>query len=360
MLGQFNISKEALQAHEERKLKIMQAMPENLSEHDRWIYMRQCSIGASDVATVMGINKYKTKYQLWQEKTGRRVPFHGNAATHWGQILEGVVREEFQRLTSLKVITMETVQNNFYPYMTYSPDGVIVDGANNPVGLWEAKTAKQNYSTGEIDEEGRAIMKWGEGDIFVDGNVVKECNLIPDEYMLQVQTGMLISNAYFCKLSALISTSDFRNYTIRPNNELQEEIVKQVKAFWEDCVLNDTAPEMVYEDLKEVKDEPNTTKQCTSEIIELVKNYKEAQKAEKAAKAKTEELKAKLIEFIDTNQTVTDLNGKTVYTYKSQAGKASLDLAKLELDRPDIYALLQDHYMTKGSSYRVLRLSKGI
>ena len=359
MLGQFNISKEALKAHEDRKLKIMQAMPEKLSEQEKWVYMRQCSIGASDVATVLGINKYKTKYQLWQEKTGRRAPFSGNAATHWGQVLEKVLLEEFQRLTSLKVITWETIQNNTYPYITYSPDGVIIDRANKPIGLWEAKTAKQNYSTGETDEDGKAVMNWGEGDIFKGSSVIRECDLVPDEYMLQVQTGMLISNAHFCKLSALISTSDFRNYTIRPNAELQDEILKQVKSFWEDNVLNDVAPEMTYEDLKEIKDKPGTKKQCSSEIIELVKRYKEAQKAEKEAQALTKNIKSELIKFIDTNQIVEDLNGRTIYTYKSQASKESLDLKKLELDRPDIFKLLQSQYMSRGS-HRVLRISKGV
>lgn len=352
-----NYSKEYLQAHEDRKQKIIDSIPSSASSDERWRILRQCSIGASDIAAVMGINSYKSKYQLWLEKTGRTEPFKGNSATHWGQILEKVLLEEFQRVTGQKVITMETISNKDLPYMTYSPDGVIVDQNNQPLGLWEAKTAKMNVSTGEIDEEGRTIYKWGEGDIYENDTLIKECNLIPDEYMLQVQAGMLISNASFCKLSALITTSDFRNYTIRKNAELQEEIVRQVKDFWENNVLADVAPQKTLNDLKSIHDVQGKVKEGNAEIETTLLAYKEFLQQEKTIKGQIDILKAQLITFIDDAQSVIDSNGKTLYSFKSQPGRSSIDMKSLERDRPDLYKLIKESYTTHSSAFRVLRVA---
>ncbi|TGY23723.1 endonuclease, partial [Enterococcus hirae] len=37
--------------------------------HQEWFEDRKRGIGGSDVATVLGLNKYKSPYQLWLEKT---------------------------------------------------------------------------------------------------------------------------------------------------------------------------------------------------------------------------------------------------------------------------------------------------
>ncbi|HFC9341278.1 TPA: YqaJ viral recombinase family protein, partial [Enterococcus hirae] len=39
--------------------------------HQEWLEDRKKGIGGSDVATVLGLNKYKSPYQLWLEKTGQ-------------------------------------------------------------------------------------------------------------------------------------------------------------------------------------------------------------------------------------------------------------------------------------------------
>lgn len=39
-----------------------------------WLESRKKGVGGSDVSTIMGLNKYKTSYQLWMEKTGRMQP----------------------------------------------------------------------------------------------------------------------------------------------------------------------------------------------------------------------------------------------------------------------------------------------
>ena len=38
---------------------------------DDWLQERSKGIGGSDVATVLGLNPYKTPLSLWEEKTGK-------------------------------------------------------------------------------------------------------------------------------------------------------------------------------------------------------------------------------------------------------------------------------------------------
>lgn len=51
-------------------------------------------IGGSDVSTILGLNKFKTKYELALEKTGiTKSDFKGNEYTEYGNIMEPQIRE---------------------------------------------------------------------------------------------------------------------------------------------------------------------------------------------------------------------------------------------------------------------------
>ena len=40
--------------------------------HEAWLQERKYGLGASDAGAVLGVNHWKTNYQLWEEKTGRK------------------------------------------------------------------------------------------------------------------------------------------------------------------------------------------------------------------------------------------------------------------------------------------------
>lgn len=40
-------------------------------DHEKWLKTRDIGIGGSDAAVIMGLNSYKSPYQLWMEKPGR-------------------------------------------------------------------------------------------------------------------------------------------------------------------------------------------------------------------------------------------------------------------------------------------------
>ena len=76
----------------------------NMSRAD-WLRYRTMGIGGSDVAVIAGINHYKSAYQLWLEKTGQTEPAESeNEYTHFGTVLEPVIRKEFIERMDLKFI----------------------------------------------------------------------------------------------------------------------------------------------------------------------------------------------------------------------------------------------------------------
>ena len=74
------------------------------NEEEAWHTRRLTGLGGSDIGTVLGLNPYQTIDELWRIKTTRASGFEGNAATHWGHILEDVVAQEFAAVTGRKVM----------------------------------------------------------------------------------------------------------------------------------------------------------------------------------------------------------------------------------------------------------------
>lgn len=42
--------------------------------HLAWLKSRKAGVGGSDMSTILGLNSFKTPYELWLEKTGRVEP----------------------------------------------------------------------------------------------------------------------------------------------------------------------------------------------------------------------------------------------------------------------------------------------
>ena len=54
-------------------------------DHDKWLSVRNMGIGGSDAGVIMGLNPYKSPFQLWMEKTGQTHPedLSDNEYVYW-------------------------------------------------------------------------------------------------------------------------------------------------------------------------------------------------------------------------------------------------------------------------------------
>lgn len=148
-----------------------------------WLKWRCMGIGGSDASVIAGVNRYRSVFQLWLEKTGQEEPQETDSEyTHFGTVLEPVVKQEFTRRTGLEVRSRRAVlQSSEYPFMLADLDGVIRE--DGKMCIFEAKTASAYKQ--EIWEEG-----------------------VPPEYMFQIQHYMAVTGAEKTYIAALVIQSN--------------------------------------------------------------------------------------------------------------------------------------------------------
>lgn len=184
---------------------------------DEWLKWRTNGIGGSDASVIFGINPYRSIFQLWMEKTGQLEPEESETEyTHFGNVLESVVKQEFMRRTGLKVRAKKALlQSDKYPFMLADLDGVVYeDGMMN---IFEAKTASE-YKR-EVWENG-----------------------VPEEYVLQVQHYMSVTGAKRTYIAALVGGNHFVYHVVERDEKLIASIIQKEKEFWERNVLQGEEP----------------------------------------------------------------------------------------------------------------------
>lgn len=184
--------------------------------HQEWLEDRRKGIGGSDVATVLGLNKYKSVYQLWLEKTGQvEVTSAQSEAAYWGNTLEEVVAEEFSKRTGKKVRKRNQVfEHPKYPFLRANIDRDVV-GEN---AVLECKTANQ-YLANEWDDDE-----------------------IPIQYICQVQHYMNVLNLDYVYIAVLIGGQKFVWKKMERDQELIDMITEKLVEFWTENVEKGIEP----------------------------------------------------------------------------------------------------------------------
>lgn len=184
---------------------------------EEWLHYRRQGIGGSDASTILGLNPYNSILRLWEDKTGRYpVEEMENEYTHFGHVMEPVIRREFERRTGYRVRRSNFIlQSTEYPFMLADLDGTTRDNEGN-ICVFEAKTAS---------EYKRPV--WEKG--------------IPDEYMAQLQHYLLVTGypkAYIC---AVVGGNSFYCHEIQRDEAYMDRLLLAEKKFW-DCVVSGLPP----------------------------------------------------------------------------------------------------------------------
>ena len=120
---------------------------------EEWLRYRKLGIGGSDVASLLGISKWKSEIELWLDKTNQtnESPVE-NEAMQWGTIMEPIIRNHFAKVTGKAVVELKAMlQHPEYPFMLADVDGITVDDVGNPAIL-EIKTASE-FKRSEWEED---------------------------------------------------------------------------------------------------------------------------------------------------------------------------------------------------------------
>lgn len=292
------------------------------SESKTWLAERRTGIGGSDVAGILGLSKWTTPLQVYLDKIGQAPESEDNAPMKWGRYLEPVIRQAYSDETGRTVRTMDMIRSPVRPFMLANIDGFTDDGR-----LLEVKTAR----TGE---------GWGE----------PGTDQIPTAYMLQVQHYLEVTGFEFADVAVLIGGSDFRIYEVGVDPELVHLIIEAESEFWRRVQERDPPPPISVADA--------IARWGGASRADMVQASEEAMaavgrlKAVKLGRAELDEIeesaKAVILRELGERDTLVGPDGKTLATWKAQAGAKRLDLAALKERLPSVY----DDFVRAGNPVR--------
>lgn len=188
---------------------------------EAWLKQRKKGIGGSDAGIILGVNKYKSAYTLWAEKSGLVDPEDAQTEATWlGNQLEEIVAKRFEEETGKKVQRSSfSYKSAEHPFMLANIDRKVV-GEN--AGL-ECKSAnlftEQDYRS----------------------------DVIPPSYYAQILHYMAVMDFDRMYLAVAVLQRGFFIYTIEREDPVvqadMEALIEAEMAFWEN-VQTGIAPEM--------------------------------------------------------------------------------------------------------------------
>lgn len=281
-------------------------IPKGEMTHEQWLQARGQGIGSSDMATVVGLNPYRTRYDLWLEKTGQKAPedLSDNAAVYFGNVLEDVVAQEFARRTGRKVRRDNFIRRHpDHPWMLANLDRQIVAEDGGEPEILECKTAGFWAAQGE---------EWGD-----DGT-----DLVPERYLIQVQHQLAVTGRKRAFLAALIAGNDFRRYEISRNEPIIASLIRIGAEFW-NCVVNDVPPPA--ENAEDAKQKfpfsvADKAVEADNEALALFRELVDLKTTIKGAEEELSRVQGRLCDFIGDAETLVCL-GKKLASWKQIDGE---------------------------------------
>jgi putative phage-type endonuclease len=214
------------------------------SDEESWLAARSGSLGASDAATVAGVSKWKSQFELWAEMTGKVEREPANLKMRLGHDLEPVVHREAQKEEDIFLwdpgdYTIVTEED--YPGLHATPDRLWFEKAGRmpPLDVWDsAEGAERLVSDGIRDCDGPGEIKtvgvWSK-DEWEDGKT-------PIHTVMQVQQQLLILGKTEALVMCMVGLGDelyFRHLVAHP--DLQMAIQEASSVFLE-AVQSDIPP----------------------------------------------------------------------------------------------------------------------
>lgn len=310
---------------------IAQVMAKTLDiSKNEWLELRRKGIGGSDAAAIVGLDRYRSAFDVYAEKVGLKIEEPDNEAMRQGRDLEDYVASRFSEATGKKVRRRNAMlMNPWHSFMVANIDRWVV-GEN--AGL-ECKTTsvlnRAKFSQGEF----------------------------PPNYYVQCVHYMAVTGAEHWYLAVLVLNKAFYVFTIERDEAEIQALIEAEKHFWENHVL------------KQIPPAPDGSK-GTSDLIKQL--FPEARNREEAALFGYED---KIQQYLELDMQVKELT-KQRDTFKqelqlaladAEIGRAqgyivewknqvrqTLDTKRLKKEQAEIYA----NYLKPAQTVRVFKIKE--
>ena len=306
---------------------------------EAWLEGRKQGIGASEVATVLGLNPWETPLQLWRRKKGIDPPKAENFAMKAGHYLEDAVSRFYADATGVQIIKSSKEDfmfvNDQKPFLRVSPDRtywrpVVVHNEANK-SILECKTTQM-----EVDYDNP-----------------------PQHWFAQLQYQLGVAEMEQGALAWLTMGRDFgyRDFTF--DKEFFDWMVEEVEKFWTDNIVGNVEPDPVnVEDvlLRNPRHQPGKLVEADPEIIEACRQLKELKGEAKDIDQQVKELEEKIKMSFGDAEALTAPSGTPakpiiLATWKAAKDGQKFDEKEFAEKEPALY---QEYLRTVPGSRRFL------
>src|SRR5579883_315487 len=272
----------------------------DMSRED-WLALRNTGIGSSDAASVVGLNPYKTNFQLFEEKTGLREPedLSDKEAVHWGTVLEEPIAQEFARRTGRRIRRINAVlRHPQYQFMIANLDREVTAENGGKPEILECKTAGFWAAKSEA---------WGVGGT----------DQIEERYLIQVMHQLAVTGRDVAHLAVLFSGQQFQMYRVERDDKLIAALIEKEREFW-DQVEKRIAPTIL--DLADARRAFPISQQgeieANASIFSAYLELRDAKRIEASAKAEIKRLQGLIAGYMGERDTLVRA-GNRLLTWKT-------------------------------------------
>lgn len=190
---------------------------------EEWLKVRESGIGSSEVATIVGLNPWETKYQLWRRKKGLDPAKDETFAMKAGHYLEDAVAQFWHDETGQEIIKRSAgdwlIRDDERPYLQVSPDRT----------YWLSGQPRNAQNKG--------ILECKTTQLSIDGDD------IPKHWFCQVQYQLGVACLTQGSLAWLCSGREFGYKNLAFVPDFYMWLVEEVDKFWKDNIIGNVEPE---------------------------------------------------------------------------------------------------------------------
>jgi putative phage-type endonuclease len=196
---------------------------------EEWLEIRKQGIGGSEIGSILGINKYSSKIDVYVSKNPEGLPeyekinserskkMEESEIVQMGHVLEPVIADLFRK----KNPNIKVIETN----KTFIRDGI---GVCNPDGFVKEG---EEYGILEIKTTSAFNKKeWEDG-------------VIPNSYFAQVQWYLWVTGLKFAYIAVLIGGQEYMQYKIDRSEEDIKLLVSEANFFWQNNIIGKNIPE---------------------------------------------------------------------------------------------------------------------
>jgi putative phage-type endonuclease len=287
----------------------------NQVEKQAFLERRKSGLGGSDMGAVMGLSKWRTPLDIYNDKTSDTIDLTPNDILDLSSYLEDYTARKYADLTGYTVKRYNAeLEHPKYPFLKGNIDRRISKFSGDiNLGILECK-AVSTYNFRKIEQYG-----------------------LPDEYILQMQFYFAVSNyRYVWGEFAVLNRDNGKLLIIpvQPDKELGKALIDAGKNFWENHVIPKIPPldNVDAEKINLPKVEGKLVNMSdNSKLNNLLNQYREYNDLKIQAESLVEDVKKEIAEVVKDKQAV-ECNSIKIYNITST--RNTFDSQKFKKDNP--------------------------